>query len=355
MEKINYYSGLIDRAIEVINTIDTNRTPCIFLRSDQLLYQLQQAVENVSNINLFEIEDEIWKSKKQFKNEADTLIFINKFFFDLFHWKEGLNSIKEVLESTDNDMSTFGVRLVNAYYSSSEQAEVRKLYSQIAVKLHQIKQDYKEICDRFIQRIKAPEEQKNLSFSWSNIYNFKLNKEYAPQVAEYLNFAIDKEWFTVVDPEKQLLKIDILNAFGYYLGCPFPEIKSEDNSLLSVFVVEQTDTVADQNQKHEIDLFASHLLHTQPLLLADKIRVVFNIEKGKSIQLLLKALAENDPQLIAIANRNFKTVYNALKQCLGRDIGSYQSVKGYVYNETADRQDFEAIKQKLNHALTNLG
>lgn len=353
MEKIQLYSEIIDNAVETIAALDAS-VYVITKSFDSYNENLKETLRNLSQIHLNDIELEIWERNNQFKIHTETISYVNTFFNNLLAWKFDINSSADIIKSVNSDMSEFHLKYFSDTYSESQKSTIRKIYVTIAVKLHQFKQQYKEICERFIDRVKATEEQKELPTSISSAYNFRLNPDYADTAAGYLNAAIDKGWFSIVDQKKQLLKVDILIALGYIFGCPIPEIAPEQNPLLQTSGALCSTAPVSEPAAIATNSLAAHLLHTQPALLAERIKTVFNIEKGKSIRLLIKALEENQPALITVANRNFKAVYLALKETLGRDIGSYQSVKGYTYDPISAKPDYDAICQKLTHILTTL-
>lgn len=353
MEKIQLYSGIIDNIVE---TIVGTTYPSKLITSNFENYhkKLEEVEEILNTIHLNEIEEEIWECNKQFRNHLDTLNYVNSFFKNLLTWRQEVNTITEIISAVDSDLNSLYSVLYFYEYSTSSHSAIRKKNTTISIKLFQIKQQYKEICERFTERVKATKVQKELPASISCMYNFRLNPDYADTAAGYLNAAIDKGWFIIVDQKKQLLKVDILIALGYIFGCPIPEIAPDQNPLLQTTEALCSTAPVSEPAAIATNSLAAHLLHTQPSLLAERIKTVFNIEKGKSIRLLIKALEENQPALITVANRNFKAVYLALKETLGRDIGSYQSVKGYTYDPISAKPDYDAICQKLTHILTTL-
>lgn len=353
MEKIHLYSEIIDNAVEIVAVLDFS-SPAISFNYDDYIKKIEKANRTLNDVHLSEIEEDIWECNKQFSSYSETLSYVNTFFRNLFEWKEGINTIEQVIDEVNKDMFLFHVKYSSVKSLSNQKSSLRKIYSTIAIHLQQFKLEYIKICKRLIDRVKATEEQKELPTSISSAYNFRLNPDYADTAANYLNAAIDKGWFSVVDQKKQLLKVDILIALGYMFGCPIPDIAPDQNPLLQTTEALCSTAPVSEPAAIATNSLAAHLLHTQPALLAERIKTVFNIEKGKSIRLLIKALEENQPALITVANRNFKAVYLALKETLGRDIGSYQSVMGYKYNSTADQPDYDAICQKLTHILTTL-
>lgn len=343
MEKIHAYSVFIERTIEVVNFMESNRR--ITETSQNLVARLRNGLRELNSVDLVELEKEIHIISREFVNKSDTILFINPFFKTLYKWKEGINTIAELMESVEADVNKLPGRFNNGLLAINQSA-ILKEYSIIAVRLHHLKYDYKQLCTKFLNEVKA-NEQKTTQKTETPLPVFKLNPDFTDIATLYLNVAIDKQYLLPVDPQKPVSKTDILHSISGFLGCQIAHINPQDNSILN--------PQKSQNDKSgHIKPLSDYLLHTQPALLAERIKTVFNIEKGKSIRLLIKALEENQPALITVANRNFKAVYLALKETLGRDIGSYQSVKGYTYDPISAKPDYDAICQKLNHILTTL-
>ena len=259
-------------------------------------------------------------------------------------WKEGVNTTEELMESIQNDISTLISRTYNTHISPIQLSLIRKAYAQIAVKLLKFKFDYKEISNNFIKRVKLEEAVVKNETPNSRYFSFKLDPVKIEEVALYLNAIIDKDFFLSVNPEKPYLKVDILNAISFLFSCKLNEMPANHNKQFNS--IPNISGVNDL-QNDEPNALSPFLMHTQNVKLARRIKEVFNIEKGKNIRLLLKALDENDPKLIVIGSRGFKEVYVALKETFGRDIGTYQGIVGYKYNEVADKQDYDAIQQKI--------
>jgi hypothetical protein len=313
--------------------------------AQNLIVRLRNGLRELDAIDFIELEKEIHVQSKQFINKSDTILFISTFFKPLFKWKEGINSIEKLIESVEADVIKLPGRF-NSRLSVSDQSALLKIYTTIAVRLHHLKHDYRQLCTKFLNEVKA-NEQKTTQKTETPLPVFKLNPDFTDIATLYLNVAIDKQYLLPVDPQKPVSKTDILHSISGFLGCQIAHINPQDNSILN--------PQKSQNDKSgHIKPLSDYLLHTQPALLAERIKTVFNIEKGKSIRLLIKALEENQPALITVANRNFKAVYLALKETLGRDIGSYQSVKGYTYDPISAKPDYDAICQKLTHILTTL-
>jgi len=100
--------------------------------------------------------------------------------------------------------------------------------------------------------------------------------------------------------------------------------------------------------------FPGYLLHKRRELLAKEIKNEFNTEIGKEIRLLIEALIVSNPPLLTIENRKRKAIYNALKEYLNRNIGSYQSIFDYKFDPKTDELDFDSINTKLQFILTKI-
>ena len=353
MEKIQLISDKIDQVLESIRPIDSNEG--YFMKDPTaLLEELRNSLTSVNSINLFEIENEIWECKNNFINESETISFISTFFTNLFLWKEGINTNDQLFESIHLDINSINSRVLLTSVSQTQLSSIRKKYVQIAVKLLKLKQNFKKIVDDFSQRVKSADIVDKLNSEQKSYFSYKLNPLKVEELALYINTIIDKGYFESIEPDKPFLKVDILNAVGFIFSCKLHEFNAEQNSILGSIINPENNNSTSGEKKEESYAITPFLLHSNKEKLAKKIKEVFNIEKGKSIKLLIKALEESNPPLIAIDSRGFKNICRALSETFGRNIGSYQGISGYKYNEVADKQDYEAIKNKLNHILMEL-
>lgn len=357
MKKIHEISSTIDQVIETINPLDSNN----LFYSEPLRYieNLNSQLLVLNQINMFEIESEIWERYKELNNEKVTTELLNSYFSELLSWKNNISDISNLIISVNNDISTLSLRVCHYNITASQVSSIKKIYLNIALKLFNLILDYIEIVKNFSERIKASKTNGEMAVLKKPFLNYMLKPEKVNEIALYINAIIENEYFMSVDPQKQFTKIDILNAVGFVFSCEIQELNScqlnEQGTCLmpKLELIEPTNSTAKQNETETYPI-SSFLLHTNKQILAHKLKEVFHTEKGKSIRLLMKALEENQPALLCIGNRQFKSIYNALHDSFKRDIGSYQSVKGYVYNEIADKDDFHVIKQKLNHILSEL-
>jgi hypothetical protein len=156
----------------------------------------------------------------------------------------------------------------------------------------------------------------------------------------------DNDTFVPVDPSLTLTKENIINAFGTFLN--------ED--LSSAFEDEKpvTQTKKEKPAKKNNDdgkTFPDYLLHEKKIKLAEAIKKEFSTEKGKAIRILLGAMEVYDPPLISIGSRQTKEIYMSLASFMNRDIGSYQSVIDYPFDEETDKVDINNVTVRLNHLL----
>jgi hypothetical protein len=100
--------------------------------------------------------------------------------------------------------------------------------------------------------------------------------------------------------------------------------------------------------------FAEYLIHNDRENLAKLIKEEFAKEKGKGIRLMLLALEKSDPRLIATKNREMKSIIESLKLFFGTNIGTYQSINDFKFEENTHSLDFQGFKIRINHILTNM-
>lgn len=360
MKKIKKISDIIDYTIDTIKIIDANE-PAFTTFPVVLLIEFKKWNSAINEINLFDIEDEIGEYNKQFSKKSETVVFLHTYFINLFRWKESINTMEELFNEINKDIQTLNSRI---FLTSAQNSHIKKEYQAIAIKLHKLKYDYKEITNKFIKGTETTHSIVNQEIKQLTHINYKLDPTKKEAVAEYLNSIIDQGYFLNTDPENPYLKVDILNAVGTIFSCNLSEITTkqeisiplaqQDEHPSEIIPIEEINITPNENSNKVTLSLASFLLSADKATLALKIKEVFNIEKGKSIRLLIKALEESNPKLIALGNRDFKALYLAIKESFGRDIGSYQSVKGYKYQETSDEQDFTAIQLKLNHILKDI-
>jgi hypothetical protein len=112
-----------------------------------------------------------------------------------------------------------------------------------------------------------------------------------------------------------------------------------------------------ESQKPKVKMkkaFPEYLLHENRELLAQRLKEEFKTERGKGIRLMFEALQLNEPPLLTIENRQRKAIWQAMNEYFMRDIGTYQSIFDYKFDEIVDKVDFKAIKTKLDFILRTL-
>ena len=358
MKKIHEISSTIDKVIETINPLDTNKI-LFFHEPDSYIEKLNSLLLIIKKTNIFDIESEIWECYKELKNEKATVEYFDSNLSVMLSWKQNIDDVSDIIQAVNTDISTLSTKMYYYTITPMQVSTIKKQYLDIAIILFNIKQNYLEIKKNLTNRINLNKTNAEISNTQRILFPFALKPEKQEEVALYMNSIIENGYFENSNPEKQYLKIDILNAVGYIFSCKLPEcqpeqimVQSSSTASNTVAIEPATPTlVTNETETYPISSF---LLHANKHLLAHKLKEVFHAEKGKSIRLLMKALEENQPALLCIGNRQFKSIYYALHDYFKRDIGSYQSVKGYVYNEIADKDDYQAIKQKLNHILSEL-
>lgn len=352
MKKLQSISEDIDSILVAINPIQFNEKYYLTDTLEEMVAGLNLALEKVNKINLSETEEELWECRTDFKSTEDLILYITTFFSNLLNWKSGINEMNELIAVLNRDISTFELEnafILNTATSKRHNHYIKRYYTQIGIKLHNLKFDFKSIIYTLKNRCIINKALSNMKANQPARFSYKLRLEKWNEFSEIINTCIDNDYFCSTDSKKPFLRIDILNNIGFIVSGNLKNMSP---------VQKQPDTdihVTEDTAELQSDYaFSSYLLHSKSVILTEKLKELFRHEKGKSIRLLLLAMENQNPPLITIGNRNFKAIFNALKEAMGRDIGSYQSVVGYKYDEKFDKPDYDSINTKLLHLLKDL-
>lgn len=100
--------------------------------------------------------------------------------------------------------------------------------------------------------------------------------------------------------------------------------------------------------------FPAFLIHQQREKLAEALRTEFYTEKGKAIRLVIEALKDHTPTLIAYHDREKKALYESMKVYFNRDIATYNAVFQCDYCPERDRESFNSVSARIDHTLQSL-
>lgn len=216
-------------------------------------------------------------------------------------------------------------------------------------------EDYIERCQQSIDLIDYEISQKfndgisfktNMSKAGVEPNAIKLASHKKSDFVKLLSRMYDAGAFESVNPETTLTKKLVLDTFGEFLNENFQEAIDTDKSLK-----QPEPEITTKRSEIKPKSFPDYLLHKDKLKLAAAIKGEFSTEKGKALRLLLGALEQNEPPLIAIANRQGREIFDAIKRYFDRNIGSYQSVFDYKINQKVDKPDIDALLKRINHLL----
>ncbi len=333
--------------IESIGFI-SNKDSLNFDSEEKIFKLLNDNFTLVENIDMMFLFTEIW-NKTIYPNrvqQAEQLL-IQKFKM-LHNWKPGKNDIAELINILKIDCSVFFERraLIGKALTPEGFNKLKRLYKNIGLQLLRLKLDYGRLMEKIKLKAIDEEEEKLKIGQKDEFYKFRLNPDKKYHFTNELRRFFREGYFIPSNRTVNYTEEDILINFQQCIDVQlFPvnfseiELKAENNVTEKIAVLN-----AD---------FENFLLHSNKNLLSKKIRDTFNVEKGKSISLLLHALETNNPPLITTGHRQLKSIYRALKSLMNRDIGTYQSVL-HKYIELKDKPDLESIRLKLNHILDEL-
>jgi len=100
--------------------------------------------------------------------------------------------------------------------------------------------------------------------------------------------------------------------------------------------------------------FPAFLVHQQRLKLAEGLKAEFSTEKGKAIRLMIEALKDHTPTLIAYGDREKMALYKALKNYFSCNIGSYNSIFQYEYYPECNQESLELATARIDRILLHL-
>ena len=175
----------------------------------------------------------------------------------------------------------------------------------------------------------------------------KLSPEYKESFLTLLLDKIDSGVFVMESMKGVEAKKAIIDAFGTFLDEDLTGLKKQlaTPKQKAILIGE----IGNENTK----TFDKYLLHKDNLQLANALKTQFSTEKGKAIRLLIEAMKENNPPVLAIATGEKKAFYEAMLLFFGRDIGKYTGIFDYVIKES-DSDVMEAVKTRLNYLLEQL-
>lgn len=326
-----------------------NKNSLNFDSEEKILKSLTDTITLVKNIDIMFLFTEIW-NKTSYPNrvqQAEQLL--NKKFKPLLNWKVGDNDIAQLTNILKNDCLVFYERraLIGKTLTAGGYNNLIRLYKHIGLQLLRLKVDYGRLMDKIkLKAIEEDDDEKLKIGQKEDDYKFRLHPDKKLHFANELRRFFREGYFIPSDKTVNYTEEDILINFQQcidvqLLPVNFSGIESEtENNVPETIAVLNAD-------------FENFLLHSNKNLLAKKIRDTFNVEKGKSISLLLYALQTNNPPLITTGHRQLKSIYRALGSFMNRDIGTYQSIL-HKYLESKDKPDLESIRLKLNHILDEL-
>ena len=107
----------------------------------------------------------------------------------------------------------------------------------------------------------------------------------------------------------------------------------------------------NEKSKKPFKTFPEYILHKKNDEFAELLKNEFNIERGKSLKLMIDVLIKKE--MFTIENRQRENIYNAMKEYFNRDIGTKQSIFDYKYEQKGN-PDFESIELRIDNLLDTI-
>lgn len=359
MQSTDKISETIHQIFKIINVV---YDPTVISFDDQQLFEakLKDVLEQVSKIDLSNVSQEVWAESSDFLKYDSIVDIMNDRFDPLLTWKPNIYDIVTLKKSMEKDlniyfvkMSQLGIVIIPKYNDI-----ISRLYIQIGLRFLKLNLDLVKIMQELKNKTEIFEKNHIEKMSKAAAFNIKMKPNKILDFTRLIYKLYYEDYFCPLDNKNGITEIEVLLAFEKFFEINIvdaewftPELMFDDEVEYENVSSKKVLSI-ENNSITSTDLFPSFLLYNQKNKLALKLKEVFSTETGKSIRLLLLAMEEHNPQLITVGNRKLKQTYNAVKSFFNRDIGSYQSVASFKYDEIKDKPDFESIQKKLNYCIS---
>lgn len=207
---------------------------------------------------------------------------------------------------------------------------------------------------RYFQKLEIREEVDVQSYEPETHTGPKLMPEHKESFLSLLLDKIESGVFVMEGMKGGEAKKAIIDAFGTFLDEDLTGLKKQLATQKQKVIPITEIGNENKSKKYAITkTFDKYLLHKDSLQLANALKTQFSTEKGKAIRLLIEAMRENNPPVLAVATGEKKAFYEAMLMFFGRDIGKYTGIFDYVVKES-DTDVMEAMKIRLNYILEQI-
>ena len=293
VEKGQQFADIIDDALGYVEWLYNNRDYAYLYESEGVSVRMVNCFEELRSLDLTDIDREFWDVCSDFdKMRAVKRIYEVK-FAGIINWVSEESGKNVGMYSSKFKGECRELSSSAKYMGSSHDISLARNHTMLLYALHYVR-------DRIITLI--------------------------------------QQWEIISNPE---LDCDVLvNKTKKAIVANSPKAISS--------TVNQTTGVASSTKT-----FDKYLLHKDNLQLANALKAQFSTEKGKAIRLLIEAMKENNPPVLAIARGENNAFYEAMRSFFNRNIGTYPSIFDYVIKES-DSDVMEAVKTRLNYLLEQM-
>lgn len=365
MEKLKAIEEKINSIFENIRLVYDSSELCFDLPAE-IISKLSFANNIISDINVFEIKEELWEcsASKDYYKYSKIVEAANSTFDKLITWKPDKYELESFSKDIKIDLTSFynKMKLLNSNLSAEEIETISTLYTGIGLRALKLNLDLDKIMEELSNRSDEFDNQMDNIKNTAYEFNFKLKPEKIEEFIRVIYKMYYNNFFTNAKEPDTLNEVDILMAFEKFFGINIldadwfsPGIGIEyigsvwDKSLLSNTKI-TTPIIPPVSTK----AFYEYLTINKNELLASKIKEEFSTEKGKAIRILIYVLETNNPALLTILYRQGKEFYNSMTNYFKRDIGTYQSIFNYKVDSKYDDKEIQNMKFRLNKVLESL-
>lgn len=368
MEKLKTIEEKINSIFEIISLV-YDSSELSFDLPAVIISKLNSANKIISDINVFEIKEELWEcaANKEYCKYNKIVEVANSTFDKLITWKPGKYDIENISKDIEIDLTSFykKMRLLNSNLSVNEVDEISSLYTSIGLRSLKLNLDLDKIMEELSNRSDEYDKKMDSFKNTAYEFNFKLNPEKTEQFIRVIYKMYHNKFFTFAKEPDTLTEVDILMAFEKFFGINILDADWFDIGMSIEYIgsnwdeslllnTESTYQTTPKSSTVSTKAFHEYLTIEKNELFARKIKNEFSTEKGKAIRILIYVLETHNPALLTILYRQGKEFYNSMSNYFNRDIGTYQSVFNYKVDSKYDDKEIQNIKFRLNKILENL-
>lgn len=324
-----------------------------FDNPSKIITNLSRIIDIAPALDLFKINDEVdvLISKLDMMTDKECYdIVMSELcgkFEALLSWMPEVIDIVPYKERQIKELEQFFIKLNQLHipYFADEKNKITFSYIHAGLRVLKLRQDLEIILNQVHQRFRDVIEPKDEPKIKAIDFNIKLSPDKTQEFARAIFKMYNDRFFIPSKPGVLVSEIDVLDAIGQFFDINIlhaewfvPDFYFSDNTVSGT-------ATAPEVTPAPVGVLLSFFNCDEPFLV--KLKNEFQLEKGKSIRILMHVLEQYEPKLLHIPYRKGKLFHKSIKGFFNRDIGSYQSIFNYPVDERIDRHEIENFKMRV--------